>query len=1267
MGPQWWRMCRDLLDEDPVFAASILRTDRELGRYADWSLLDELRRGEADSRMGETELAQPANFAVQLALATRLQSYGITPDAVIGHSAGEVAAHHLAGLLTFEQAVHVSYHRSRLQQRTSGRGRLLAVGLDVDRMMAAVDQSIRDEFGRRLSVAAINSPNAVTIAGDADVLDEVVRQLDEAEVFHRYLTDNVPYHSHHMDAVRDELGAALDGLSSTTAERPLYSTVTGELLPRYSAGAAYWWQNTRATVLFEPAVRRMLDDGYTHFVELGPHPVLASSILEIAGSQPVSVLPAQRRDADGRRTLLTCVGALHGHGYDIAWDAVNPRARRVKLPTYPWQSKRFWNEPPEAAEDLHYRPVHPLLGQPVRALHPTWEVEFDPTAIPFLADHRVQGFVVAPGSVFVELAMAASRETYGSVHSVNELVLHRALILDDRCDPIVRTRLDQDKGTVEFAAFTATADGDFTWTLTATAELGTLPTKPEPWRAPDKPGTVTLDGEQFYAMTRDMGFDYRESFQSVTRLVAGAGWATAELTVPASIIETLEDYHFHPALIDGAFHSLFGTTLGESSTPADTFVPVRIRRSTVYGPPEKELTAQVRVVSATAEEIESDILVTNRAGQTLAVFDGFTVRSLSAASAMSVDRIDESLYELHWVSAPDDVSDEPASAEASSWLVLTDSGGFGHAVAQRLRTRGHHVTEVAHPPSGPCRLEEFRDLLHAHAELDGVVDCWPLDVTERAETNDALGVFAILHLIKALAEVETVTPRLHLVTANAQPALGTEPLAPDQAAVWGLGRVIGHQEFAEHWGGLIDVDLDGTTTDHTSLADRVCQHVLDGGSEDQVAFRGAATLVPRLRPCQSLTTPFPTKLTPDATYLVTGGAGALGRVVIGYLAEHGARRIALLSRRELPPRSAWAQLNSDHPQHATVRAVERAERLGAVVVCASVDVTDAAQVHAWLSEHTHRGGRPVRGIVHAAGTVDDGLLVNMSEEDFATVLAPKIAGTRVLHDVFETHPLEFFVMFGSAGSVIAAPGQGNYAAANAFLDAFAHYRRARGLPALTIGWGPWSVGMVADLKLERIYAQRGIELITPNVGTRILDRLIGQQVTSVTAISADWGKAQSVGLAGPLPAMFSDLDAGNPLGADVESSESIRSVLAATVESERLAVIAHHLQHSAATVFGCAVDDIAPGDALDDIGLDSLMAMEFRVRINAMFAIDLPILEILRGVSVDSLAARVLAELDVPEDVPPIAADDATDDLEHLVDGMSDAELRALLAELEGS
>ncbi len=265
----------------------------------------------------------------------------------------------------------------------------------------------------------------------------------------------------------------------------------------------------------------------------------------------------------------------------------------------------------------------------------------------------------------------------------------------------------------------------------------------------------------------------------------------------------------------------------------------------------------------------------------------------------------------------------------------------------------------------------------------------------------------------------------------------------------------------------------------------------------------------------------------------------------------------------------------------------------------------------------------------------------------------------------------FFVMFGSAGSVIASPGQGNYAAANAFLDAFAHYRQAQGLPALTIGWGPWSVGMVEELRLEKIYAQRGIELITPAAGTRILDRLINQKTPNVIAIHADWVRARRAVLGGQLPPMFSELGAVEISADPTDSASSILELLSQCPEGDRLDVVARHVRQVVAAVFELAVSDIGSDDALDDIGLDSLMAMDFRLRINAMFAIDLPLLELLRGVSVNSLAVRILADLHLAGDDPAAVTEQrspaapADDDVDRLIEQLSEAELRELLVALQ--
>ena len=1306
MGAQWWKMCRGLLDVYPTFTESIKRSDRALKPYMGWSLLDELRADESQSRMAEPNVAQSANFAVQVALAEQLREFGVTPDAVIGHSAGEVTAHYLAGILTFDQAVEVIFRRSQAAQSVKGLGGMLAIGLSSDSLFQTIDATTREEMGSRVSIAAINGPSAVVASGDREILGAIADQLTEVEIFNRFLNVDVPYHSHYMDSLRDDMLTALSDLSPSPAQIPVYSTVTGELLDAESANGSYWWQNTRWTVLFESAVRRMLDDGYTHFVEVGPHPQMASAIVEIAAGRGIDVvvLATQKRKEDDSRTLMDLVGDLHCHGHEIAWDAFFPGAgsRMLSLPRYPWQAKRYWNETPETVEELHYNPIHPILGQRVRDIHPTWEAELSEATLGFLADHKVQGGTLLPGAAFIEMALAAGEEVFGSSDvCVENLTMRHAVTFDHTCDPTLRTTLNQATGVLEFAVMRANAGGDLNWTIAATAELG--PTRrvcPTGVPSSDEGERTVVEFDEFYERSRVFGFEYGESFQSVHRVTAGERWAVGELVVPEPVDAELADYRFHPALIDGALQTLLAVPFSGEGLASETFLPSGIRRATIHGAPQKTMTVNVRIVSVSNSEIESDITIASPNGEPLVSLEGFTVTSLSSSASMSPEQVDKGLLGVRWV--PGGAPDESKSIAAKdlSWLVLAESadsagstgGGIGMAVARQLREAGQRVRVALHSAVDqvvdvdgvyqidPTQPDHFVDLIDAHVagegDLAGIVNCWPLDVADATsashDTEDEgrrVGVFAALYLVKAMARHATVSPRLYMVTANAQPAPGTERLAVDQAPVWGLGRVIGHQELTEKWGGLMDID---DRDDPERTAELLSKHILTEDAEDQIAIRGGETFVPRLLPMDSSTKSPAVKLTPDATYVVTGGLGALGRVVAEYLAQRGAREIALFSRTQFPPRSEWATMSVDDPQYTVVEAIRKIEKLGARITTASVDITDVDRVQQWARDHAEAGGRPVRGVIHAAGVVRDQLLVDMDEAAFASVLAPKIDGARVLSSVFHADELEFFVMFGSASSVIASPGQGNYAAANAFLDAFAWQLRAQGLPAQTIGWGPWSVGMVEDLDLRKMFEMRGVELITPAVGGQILDRVVNQELPTVVAITVAWARLRNSGLAGSLPAIFSELGKSEGLGDDDSAGFSLAELLQSTPEAEHLGVVSGYLTQIVAGVFDLPLDDVGGDRTLNDLGLDSMMAIELKSRIAAVMAVDVPVLELLKGVTVSGLVDRILADLTVgTTESAPMLVDDRPDtivdesDIDRMIEQLSEADLLELLADLD--
>jgi acyl transferase domain-containing protein len=395
MGPQWWAMGRQLLAEAPVFADTVGRIDEIFTRHAGWSLLEEMTRDEESSAMAETRVSQPANFALQVGVAALLRSWGVEPDAIVGHSTGEVAAVCCAGAMSLDEATRVIYHRSRLQHTTTGQGKLVAVGLPVEE----AEQAIAGV--ERVSLAAVNSPGSVTLAGDPESLQRVVEPLEQRGVFCRFLRVEVPFHSHYMDPLHEPLLEALDGLELGTETLPLYSTVTGRRIAGGDLGPPYWWRNVRDPVRFAAAIDTLVDDGYGAFLEIGPHPVLKASIgecLERRDSR-APVLSTLVRKEDEVEALLAAAGGLWALGVPLDWEALEPGDRRpADLPTYPWQRERYWDETDASRSDRLGAAPHPLLGRPQVTAHPTWQLELDAGAAPYLPDHRIQGAIVFPGA-----------------------------------------------------------------------------------------------------------------------------------------------------------------------------------------------------------------------------------------------------------------------------------------------------------------------------------------------------------------------------------------------------------------------------------------------------------------------------------------------------------------------------------------------------------------------------------------------------------------------------------------------------------------------------------------------------------------------------------------------------------------------------------------------------------------------------------------------------------------------------------------------------
>ncbi|WP_418957515.1 amino acid adenylation domain-containing protein [Streptomyces tritici] len=1254
MGPQWWGMGRELFATRPVYRQAVEAVDREIAAQAGWSLVEELNAPAERSRMAQTWLSQPANFAVQVGLAALWRSHGVEPSAVVGHSTGEVAAFHAAGVYDLADAVRIVLCRSRLQHRLAGTGGMLAVGLPEDEAVRRAAP-----YGKLISVAAVNSPGTVTLAGDEAALGAYAEGLRVDGVFVKFLDVEVPYHSAAMDAIEEELRAGLAGLRPRPARLPLYLTGREGRGEGPELDAGYWWRNVRDTVRFRAAVDAMAADGHRLFLELGPHPVLGHSVrecVEAAGGGPVVTLPSIRRGEDESLRYTTSLAALHTLGVPVDWGVLQPRGRIVPLPRHPWKRDRYWTEPEPVARVRLGRVDHPLLGRRLETAEPVWEAALDAESAPYLADHRIQGRTLFPAAGYVEMATQAVRALTGANEVVlGDIELRRALFLPDDAPRTVQLSLSE-----QDAAFTVASAGPDGPVVHARGVVRGGPGG-APGTLPGRRGR-RLDADACYAALAARGYHYGPAFRGIAEVWRSDGEALALIRPPAALDGDAAGHQLHPALLDACFQALLVAGLPpDDETGTGTLLPLSIDEVRTCPVGDRPLWAHATVTRRADDELVGDLALYTEDGRCVGRVRGFRAADVEqAGAAVGLATIDGWLAELAWTEVPyEDEDEEGAGAEAAEpghWLLLADRpGGTADALADLVTARGGrcHLVRPGEAyaldadgrdsrvvPGDSAQLARLLAGVTADRPLDAIVHLWNLDLPaldatsrDRLDAHADLGAYSLVALARALQDDPAQQTRpavLHVVTRGAQATAPGAPAEPLGAPAWGVTRVLRHQELTAHPGRLIDLDPEPGQDEAAALLRELL--VPCDGTQDEVALRGGRRLVSRLVRPEGLTRPLAPRLRADGAYLVTGAFGALGRLLCRALVRRGARHLILVGRTGLPDRATWRALDPDAPASSGARFVKELEALGAHPVHAALDIADEAALADWLAGRRAQDAPPVRGVFHLAGQVRDTPVRAMDRAAFDAAFTPKAAGAWLLHRLLRDEPLDHFVLFASVGSLLTTAGQTNYAAGNAFLDALAHHRRARGLPALSLDWGPWATGMIEELSLVEHYRTvRGMTSLTPAAGTAVLERVLGQdRAQLLIATISDWKAFLAwYPTAPPLVASLA-AEAARAAAAGADGGEGadepaayLARFRAAADEEERAALVAARFTGPAASVLRVAEDRIDPGTGLGALGLDSLLAMELRARVQAATGVALPVVALLSGAPVRELIAQL--------------------------------------------
>ncbi|CAA0107127.1 Phthiocerol synthesis polyketide synthase type I PpsA [Mycolicibacterium vanbaalenii] len=1190
-GSQWAGMGRQLLVDEPAFAAAVAELEPTFVEQVGFSLRQVLAGGEPVTGIARI---QPVLVGVQLALTQMWRSYGVHPDAVIGHSMGEVAAVVVAGALSTADGLRVIATRSRLMSRLSGQGAMALIELDPD----AAAELIADRPDITLAVYA--SPRQTVIAGPPDQVDAVMAEVAAMDRLARRIEVDVASHHPTIDPILPELRAALQDLAPATPTIPLITTTREHDGPEPVFDADYWVDNLRNPVRFHQAVAAA---GAEHgvFVEVAPHPLLTYGISDTLGTAHHHAVPTLLRDTDETLTFHT---HLNSTFTTQPPDTVHAPEPHPELPTTPWAHTKHWVQ-------VH-KPEHrggsaprsgTLLGErsAVATTPPThlWQARLVREAKPYPGFHRIQGVEVVPMSVLLRTLSVAAAECGAS--RLSDLRFEHPIVVGQ--PQVIQVVVSGETITVSSAPSADAAAHRWVRHVSAVLGADTAADEPEAQTGEVRGAERGYDRSTVDELQAKWGVEGQPFPWSIQTCQAASGALRADVDVPdASSV----------ALLDAAVQIARLTDI----TDERLLVPAGAEAVSVTGElTDTRAVVTVRPRSDSGDDLVVDVDVTVPDGSAEVAIRGLRYVDVQAGPAQPTSGPADPRTVAHaldwqpWVQ--ESVGKHPTTGTT---LAVLGDGDTANALRDGLVDAGYSLADEA---EAACVVY--------------VPDAGPDDSAESDFECAARLTGEVAELVRRLAGRNQHTePRLWIVTEGVRDARTARALR--QSCLWGVAGVIGAEE-PQLWGGLVDI---AAPADIGACASAMAT-VLPVAAKSILVLDNGQFLSPTLTTLAERAADSPheaVRCRPDAAYLITGGMGALGLLTADWLADRGARRLVLAGRTSLPPRREWQTLDGD--ARAKTDAIRALEKRGVSVEVAALDIGSREALTALLAKRDDEGAPPIRGVVHTAGLTDSQLLTDIATDRLRQTMWPKVAGAELLDEVFPADSVDFLYLTASAGTVFGVPGQGAYAAGNAYLDCLARGRHRRGGRTVSLDWVAWQgLGFGSDAQVVVDELQRfGSRPIRPEEAFAAWEYVSTFDVPHVVMA--------------PMPSADDAVSAESATGpAQVPvwsemSAEEVQTVL----EDGLRAIMANELR--------IAESEVETDRPFAEMGLNSVMAMSIRREVEQLAGVELSATMLWNHPTIGSLAIH-LADKVAPDTEPHQEGDAVDDSSDSLLDSLFDS------------
>ncbi|KAI1122634.1 6-methylsalicylic acid synthase [Nemania abortiva] len=1201
-GAQYKTMGLELL-QNPIFLRAIAELDGIVQKEAEFSAIEALRTGDFET----ADRVQILTYIIQIGLYDVLVSQGLAAQAVIGHSVGEIAASVVAGCLTREEGLLLVARRARLyaQLRNEISGAMSLVNMPY----SVVAEELR---GREDLVVAIDSsPSTCVVSGEAQSVAKYVEGLKARNIRTFRVNTDVPFHSPMLKPYMKALEEALDGaLSPQRSALPVYSTSNADPRTMVPRDIEYWQTNTVCSVLLKSAVNAAAEDGYRIFIEVSAHPIVLNSVDDTMldrglTDEDFTTIPVMKRDSPALISINKAVANAYTAGARINFEAKfgHKRTWCRQVPGTPWLHKPYYRQVEACASGqmgTHDVDKHTLLGHRT-TLAGTDTVIFttklDDKTKPYPGTHPLDGTEIIPAGVYINTFYHAT-----GASSLSDIQLRVPVSMG----PDTRNIQVIVEGNSIRVASSADAKTEQTWVSHSSAHWA----RGNNVRNQEKIDIEMIQKRIGTLLPNTFATDYLakigvEGIAFPWQVVEHYG-NSKEMMVKVDMDPSVQvlpwDEHSWSPLLDAA------TSVGSAIFFNDIKLKIVSgidRVDIVSSKPPPKIGYLFIEDTSDAKTPAADVSVLDDQGLLLAKFTAMRFSEVEGARGVS-GGVDSLVHRMAWV--PPKFS-ETVRELGDVVLVCPDLERYAKDIQPHAKT----LLQVSSAAQVEDKAERLIPILTKSESTVVYVPCSVETLDEVPRAAEEL-IWEAASLVKFITN-HSLACKLYIVTNGVQAGKTATGLA--HAPFHGLARIIG-SEHPDLWGGLIDTDTDGT---FPIMALKYVQ------GHDVLRMVDGLPRRPIMRPFtrEFVHKPDSTKTilpSPEGTYLITGGLGDLGLATCEFLIKKGARRIVLVSRRGLPPRSQWPKLVAeDVRMKEIVDQIRQFERLGATIHPLAVDVSSPAAADVLLAKLDGLSLPPVLGVIHGAGVLGGSLLMETTRSDYAQVFAPKIDGALTLHQAFPPGSLDFFVLYSSIGQLVGTEGQAAYASSNAFLDGLATYRRARGDNAVSFQFTAWlGLGLVRDLTfLNDELQSKGITGITPDEAFRAWEHVNkfdveGAVVTRVCSIEEGDPVAlpilEDVVVRRPAARTpgASSSPSPSPSPSSASSGPGRGSGSAPPVEKgDRQQWLTTKIRECIAAVLMIPdIDEIDIRKPLSDFGVDSVMTVALRQKLQMAFKIKVP-------------------------------------------------------------